>query len=373
MARAGERGAFPRLHELAQLIAVQGRALVGARTLVLFLARDGETCLTAVAGVGAPEGWPRGDEQWVQPGAAFHLHSPSTELDGWVRCLGVPANDLLVVPVVVGDGRAGVMAACDKVVPQDRLTSGGAGRLVLEDEWRLQAFRPVAERALASSASDERAVDVTLRSTVEAREDERARWARELHDETLQNLAVVQAMLASALRQEGRPALEAGVELAWSQVRAEVASLRHLITELRPAALDRLGLVHAIASLTEQSSLDGLEVRVHTSGRCLGGGARLLPALELTAYRIVQEALRNVVRHARADVVDLSIEEVDGLLVIRLRDDGEGFLVGPRSLGSGLLGMEDRASIVGGSCSVSSDRLGTEIRATLPIDYVDLA
>lgn len=359
---AREQGRPPRLNDLAQLIVSEAQALTGARTFLILMGRENETCLTALAGDDLPEGWPSGKERWSQPRAPFRLRAPSPHLDRWTRCLGAPATQMLGVPVATGDGREGVMVACDRVIGDDPFTA--------EDEWLLQSFASFAGLALGSCEASERAIAFSLRTTASAREDERGKWARELHDETLQNLAVVQALLSSALTHDVRLDPESVIRAASDRIKGEIGSLRHLITELRPAALDRFGLVKAIHTLVEEIEQEyGVKVDLQSGATAIARGARLVPELELTAYRIVQEALRNVVRHAGASVVYLRLAEIDELLLIVVRDDGHGFLVGERAAGVGLLGMRERAASVGGSWSVTTDRVGTEIRAVLPLAF----
>ena len=166
-----------------------------------------------------------------------------------------------------------------------------------------------------------------LRESIEASEQERRRWARELHDETLQSLAALRVGLSAALRgseQELRTAVEATVE----NVAEEIANLRTLIVELRPAALDEYGVAAAIESLAERTAArQGIAVDVHVDLAWERGDApaRHIPELESTVYRLVQESLTNAVRHAAATRVRIEVTERDGFLEVAVSDDGDGF------------------------------------------------
>ena len=205
-----------------------------------------------------------------------------------------------------------------------------------------------------------------LRETMRASERERGRWARELHDETLQGLGALQVILSAGLR-NGGPSLEDAVEGTLEQLREETHKLRALISELRPAALDEIGL---------EAALHGLVRRCGTrSGLSISLSIRLAPSrsspdaeLENTVYRIVQEALTNVERHAGAEQVEVEVVYRDGEIHVRVEDDGEGFDAGVRSPGFGLRGMHERAEAVGGTLTVdSAPGRRSIVRAAIPV------
>jgi len=209
-----------------------------------------------------------------------------------------------------------------------------------------------------------------LRRTMEASERERGHWARELHDETLQGLGALRVLLASALRRGSPETLSRAVSEAVDELAAEIDKLRALITELRPAALDELGLTAAIEALAERSSATGgIEIRGEVSLDPDGdSGERLSPELESTVYLLVQEALTNVVKHARAERVDLRVAAADGRITVEVRDDGVGFDPAAATSGFGLIGMRERLAITGGNLEISSSPgQGTELRAELPL------
>src|SRR5947199_3924711 len=170
-----------------------------------------------------------------------------------------------------------------------------------------QAFTAFAS-SVAQRLVAERSVEIErLRYGMEARERERTRWAREIHDESIQGIGALRMQLANARDIDDKEALSAAVEEALEGLGTEIDGLRHLITELRPAALDDLGLAAALEALARRAkAMDGLDVRTEIDllGAAPANGeqreARLDPELESTIYRIVQEALTNVSRHAHA-------------------------------------------------------------------------
>lgn len=201
-------------------------------------------------------------------------------------------------------------------------------------------------------------------------EDERRRLARELHDEPLQQLVYVARSLGDLEHVEGLPA---GLveELHRDAVlsRGAADGLRKLIRGLRPPVLDDLGLVPAVRQLVEQAGeRAGLEVRLTLTGTPV----RLPPEVELTAYRVVQESLSNVLRHAEAGTAEVALE-LGPELVVLVADDGRGFDTDgerrPRAeRGMGLLGMAERIAAVDGTLDVtSSPGAGTQVRARIPL------
>jgi signal transduction histidine kinase len=207
-----------------------------------------------------------------------------------------------------------------------------------------------------------------LRSAIEASEQERRRWAHELHDETLQGLGGLQVLLSSALRKGDPTSLESAARAAVEQISVDIMNLRSLITELRPAALDQIGLEPALKSLVGRAALsDDLEVE-YDFALDLNGEERLPSELESTVYRLVQEALTNISKHAGASHVWLNVACSGRSLELSVRDDGSGFE--PESVGSGfgLTGMRERAALAGGELEIfSASGSGTSIRAVLPV------
>jgi signal transduction histidine kinase len=167
-------------------------------------------------------------------------------------------------------------------------------------------------------------------------------------------------MLLSSARRSGS---SAELSDAIDHTKREIVNLRALIAELRPAALDELGLAPAIETLASRSGgAAGLSVTTHVA---LGSSARLAPETESTVYRVVQEALTNVAKHAGASNVHVEVARANGTVEVVVEDDGRGF--DPTSVkdGLGLIGMRERVELTGGELSIRS-RPGTRISATLP-------
>lgn len=193
-------------------------------------------------------------------------------------------------------------------------------------------------------------------------QEERLHLARELHDEPLQQLTY----LSRVLDDSGRGATQVPVGEARRVADAAAVALRRLIRGLRPPVLDDLGLVPALRQLaSEVQERTGVTVDLNA----VGTGARPAPEIELVAYRVAQEALSNVARHAAATraTVDLSVGD---RLVLTVSDDGRGFATRRRTAGFGLAGMRERATLVGGGVSLQSRAgRGTIVTLTLPVLY----
>ncbi|MBB4662966.1 GAF domain-containing sensor histidine kinase [Conexibacter arvalis] len=210
-----------------------------------------------------------------------------------------------------------------------------------------------------------------LRDTLAAAEQERRRWARELHDETLQGLGGLQMLLSSALRRSEPEQVERAIRAAVGEIGTEIEKLRTLITELRPAALDELGLQPALESLADRvAAVEGVVVETDVALEGAAGEAgRLSPALETALYRLVQEALTNVVKHAHAERVEVAVRARDGRVELTVRDDGRGFDPEAPRGGFGLIGMQERVVLAGGSLEVrSAPGAGTTVHAILRAD-----
>jgi signal transduction histidine kinase len=352
------------LENVLELIVKRGRVLVEAKSVVI-MQRDGEELVVQASAGHVREA--RGVRLPIAgstSGQVLERRRPERITDVAARLriapseLGVPdARTALLVPMVYRGQAVGVLAAFDRGEDGDVFTE--------DDEQLLRTFAASAATAvaLAESVQADR-----LRSSLAAADAERRRWARELHDETLQGLGGLRLLLASALRQDSQPrALEAMRE-AVAHIEREIDNLRSIITELRPAALDELGLRTAIEALLdryrEQSGfqLDGeLELSDPSAGE-----ERLQEDLETAVYRLVQEALTNVTKHANATRVHVAVSESKGELLVEVQDDGSGFAPKTTGGGFGLAGMRERVSLAGGTLSVDSGEQGTLVKARLP-------
>lgn len=235
----------------------------------------------------------------------------------------------------------------------------------------IQALAETLNGTLDKLALDRIELDLLASQVIRAQEDERQRIARELHDDTAQVL-FAQLLRLSALKGAGDPAvseLAASLEEMTSEA---LESVRRLALELRPPALDDLGLHDALGELVQRCS-DQLSIPVDYQVH--GVRSRLAPEIELVLYRIAQEALLNVAKHARATAAWVDLERSATDVTLSVRDDGDGFdTTGAaksdgRGLGLGLFGMEERATLVGGRLRVwSGAGKGTEVYAYIPLD-----
>lgn len=203
-----------------------------------------------------------------------------------------------------------------------------------------------------------------------AREDERSRLARELHDELGALLTAAKLDAARIKSRLGANAPEAAERLTHLNdlLNNGIALKRRIIEDLRPSSLSNLGLLAALEiQAREFGERSGIEID------CRLQPVRLKPAVELTAYRLVQEAFTNIAKHAQAHRVEVTLAERDGVAEVSVRDDGVGFDTGKRRASAhGLLGMRYRVEAEGGRFSLESQPGGgTLIRATLPLAEAD--
>jgi signal transduction histidine kinase len=361
-------GSVADLDRVLELIVKRGRALVGARTLLILL-REGDDLVVA-ASAGHTES-ARGQRLPIHrstSGQVLEQRLPQrvTEVARRLRidpaAFGVPdASTALLVPVLHRGIGIGVLAAFDH--------GKDGGEFTDEDERLLRAFAQSAANAVAIKRSVE--AD-RLRSALAAAESERARWARELHDQTLQALGGLRVLLASSVGRGDANTRDGSMRQAIEDIELEIANLREIIADLRPSLLDDLGLVPALEALLERRRGDALEITSelrfprgddHASG--------LSAELETTVYRLVQESLTNVVKHAHARSVRVSVEVEGGEMVVEVRDDGSGYDTEARASGFGLAGMRERVSLAGGTLTVESGESGTLVQARLPALSVD--
>ena len=352
------------LGRILELIVKRARALVGARTLVIMLEDDDELVFAAGAGE-LPEGV-RGQRmpvegtvtgQVLRSQRSERLRDAGSVLHVSMALLGLEADSALLVPLAFRGRSVGVLMALDRI--------GDEAAFDLEDERLLDAFAASAATAVATGKSVEAQ---QLRQSIEASEQERRRWARELHDETLQSLAGLRVGLSSALRGDEQE-LRAAVASAVENVREEIANLRSLIVELRPAALDEYGAGAAIENLAERTAArQGIAIEAHVDLAWERGEepTRHTPELESTVYRLVQESVTNAVRHAGASRIEIQVRERDSCIDVAVSDDGHGFDLDAERRGFGLMGMRERVKLADGELDVETGPSGTTVRARLP-------
>lgn len=209
------------------------------------------------------------------------------------------------------------------------------------------------------------------RERMQVAEAERARWARELHDETLQGLAAVHVLLSSGLRALADDERQGRLRLAQEQIEGEMEKLRGLISDLRPAALDELGLEASVRDLAARvQTVYGIDVETALELPARdGGGYGIAPDVETAAYRIAQECLSNAAKHAGATRVRVELAQEGDTLHVRVRDDGRGFDVGAGdAAGFGLRSMRERVDLLKGRLAIRSTAGdGTAVTAALPV------
>jgi signal transduction histidine kinase len=198
---------------------------------------------------------------------------------------------------------------------------------------------------------------------VTAREEERRRLRRDLHDGLGPMLANLTLQLEAArdLLADDPAAADALLAKLTAQAQGAIADIRRLVYELRPPALDEFGLLFAIQEQAAQYSYTGIQFRLDAPDRL----PALPAAVEVATYRIVQEALTNVVRHAGARCCEIFLTVTDDLY-LDIRDDGWGIHSGDTT-GVGLNSMRERADELGGVCTIDSSADGTHVRARLPL------
>jgi signal transduction histidine kinase len=350
------------LDRILEIVVKRGRALVEARSLLILL-REGEDLVPAsVAGEQAGRlAEARIPISGSVPGQVLEAREPRRVKDLDPSLMARPGDpetgvSALLAPLVYRGEALGVLVALD------RLRQGGA--YSDEDERVLVSFAASAATAVATAQS---VAEDRTRSSMAAAERERARWARELHDESLQSLAGLRVLLSRARRSEAGELdrlLEQGIE----QVDEAIAEMRRLIADLRPSALDDLGLGPALEALGERVAAGGgLAVEMNIDLEAHSGGERLVSEIESTVFRFVQEALNNVAHHAGAGSARVDVTDSGETLRVRISDHGCGFDPGAPSEGFGLIGMHERVALTGGTLELRSEPgEGTTVEATIP-------
>ncbi|HVT00469.1 MAG TPA: GAF domain-containing sensor histidine kinase [Solirubrobacterales bacterium] len=348
------------VERVLDLIVKRARALVEARTVIVLLRRRDRLAPAAQAGRVGPEieelTIPTEDEVFqaaMQERVAQHLDPGTPPSEARIReRLG--AESALIVPLLFRGRAVGTLVALDREA---------GGDFDDEDLRLLQAFAATAAIAVGTAQSVEAGL---LQQQVEVAEGERRRWAQELHDGVLQSLAAVRITLAAALHGAGEDRadkIEEAAERTVEGLEVQITELSRLINDLRPASLERLGLRAALEALAEESANRGdfevvdeidLDVELTADG-------------ERGIYRLVQEALNNVVKHSGAEHAWVKVGVEERRVRLQVRDDGSGFdpALGP---GRGLLGMRERVEMLGGTIEIDSrPGGGTAIRASWPL------
>jgi signal transduction histidine kinase len=355
------------LERVLELIVKRGRALVHARLLIIALLQGDELVVSAAAGEYAPVLLDaRVPLAGSIGGGVLARRRPMRLSDVGAQLRFtlheyVDADAGLVVPLLYRGRPVGVLYAFDR--------QSAGPEFSRDDEQLLESFAASAATAVATA---QQFTAHGLRRSIEASERERRRWARELHDQTLQDLAGLRLTLSAARRRNASDGLAAAVDDTIARLGDGIDALRAIITDLRPAALDQLGAKAALEALVERArgAPDAPEVGLVVDLDFEAGrrSSRPAPAIEDATYRLIQQAVSNVLKHAAAGRVDISVVERDGVVHIDVRDDGRGFDTDQDAAGFGLIGMRERVALVGGTLDVRSlPGGGTDVHAELPV------
>ncbi len=287
--------------------------------------------------------------------------APAGRVHGYMTALPVTRGDVVVAALVMASDIRNPFTALD----DDFLRALGQQVGVSLEQADL-------DRQLAERTQDLERLSSRM---VRQHEDERRRLSRELHDETAQVFSAVK-MQVESLRPMLAPEHAARIDRLAQLVDTGIASIRSVTNDLRPSLLDDLGLVPALRSLvTDFSERAGLVVRLTADPHI----PALPPETELALFRALQEALSNVVRHAGAHEVQVSLRCLDGQLDLVVRDDGRGLPVDARGLvrtdagRMGLTGMRERIHAVGGTVRVANAPSGAEVRVAVPLMHLEMA
>jgi two-component system, NarL family, sensor histidine kinase DevS len=334
------------LHDLLELIVKRGRGVVGATQAVLLVSDGGSLSIAAAAG--------------EQPGTLEGRRLPDSPT--WLNDLQAEMPELRGLPTLVAE-----LEFRDRF--RGRLVAFGALGSDDFDSSDEQVFESFAAGAATTIGTVQAVEAEKLKMSIEASERERHRWARELHDETLQELGALRVLLDMAGSDQELSA--DARQIAVDHVDRGIRNLQGLITELRPSVLDELGVGPAIESLSRRSSerfgID-IDVSVDIGSDESEAPRRLAPDLEATIYRLVQEASNNAIKHANPDRISVTVSCADEAVEVIVVDDGTGFDPDTAERSFGLVGMEERVSLAGGTLEIASEASrGTRVRADLPL------
>jgi signal transduction histidine kinase len=262
----------------------------------------------------------------------------------------------LWTPLLVRGAPIGVLMALDRRGPEPRFSDAD-----------MRLAKRFAARAAVAVDHSRRVARTTVERIVSGQEQERRRLSRELHDETGQALTSILLGLKAIEETQDTERFPAALAELRALVVATLQDVRRLAVELRPKALDDFGLVPTLERLTSTFE-EQTGIATHLESRL--PESRLPSEIETVLYRVVQEALTNVVKHARAEHVSVTLQAKPGSVTIVIEDDGRGFAAGgaQRGEGIGLLGMRERVSLVGGRLELeTSAGGGTTIVVEVPV------
>jgi signal transduction histidine kinase len=349
-----------------ELITKRGRAALHAATLVLMVVEEDELVVAAAAGERANELIDRRVliDQSIA-GAALRQRKTMTldradDLIARRNEFGVGKGYAMFLPIEFRGEPRGVLGVFDRL--------DGDATFDANDELTAHGIAAAAGAALSMTEAVE--AERVSRS-IAAAESEKKRWSRELHDEALQELTALRADLEAASESDDDRERREFLSQALSYAKRCSESIYNLINELRPSVLDESGLPVAIEALVERALLRGsisVEYRNKLTRKANGELRRFDPEFEIAAYRLVQEALNNAIKHANASTVTVELDERNGTLSIVVADDGVGFDPSRVERGFGLINMNERAAMLGGSVEfTSAPALGTRCNIELPV------
>lgn len=347
------------LPKLLQLVVERMRELIDARIVAIALPVADGLRVEAIAGVGAETLLHTVITHDSKVGNVF-ARGRSERVDSIIddpevvqevaRRFGAVTG--LYVPLVSSGSAIGIAFAHDRLSRDPRFTSAD-----------LRLAEHFTQRAAVAVELSQRVQRDSLRRMFEGQELERRRLARELHDETGQALTSVLLGLKAVETAHDVPAALADLR---ELVVGTLQDVRRLAVELRPKALDDFGLLPAVERLVETfRASTGIGVQFESQL----GEPRLPPDIETTLYRVIQEALTNVAKHAGAQSVSVLLVRRDASATAVVEDDGEGFTSADEAAGGiGLAGMRERLGLLGGRLVIESDpATGTTLAAEVPL------
>jgi signal transduction histidine kinase len=351
------------LDPLLNLVVTRARELIGARLVAIALPAgdalriaaadgDGADDLASIDSLSQDSKTGRVLERGRSERVDSLLEDPDVNQDVARR---LRASTGLYVPLLARDRPIGVLVAHDKLGPDQRFSSSD---LRLAEQFAVRA-------AIAVDLSRRVARDA-LRRVVSGQELERRRLARELHDETGQALTSILLGLRAVEETDSAEQMHEAASELRELVVATLQDVRRLAVQLRPKALDDFGLAAALERLA-QTFAESTGIHVDLEAQL--GKERLPPEVETTLYRIVQEALTNVVKHADASRVSILLVRRDASATAVIEDDGRGFdSQAAREDGLGLLGMRERVELHDGRLTVESQAgSGTTLVVEVPL------